>query len=98
MKYSLRPFKGQKWQVGLFKYHKGLSINSLSIHSWFDYRTRKMPRKNKVHVSAIEVQEFDENEISSESPTLIEEVITEIPRTTGQKFESHLSFLQFTFE
>ena len=44
-----------------------------------------MPPKNKVHVSVIKVREFNENKISNKSPTPIEKVITEVPRTTGQK-------------
>ena len=44
-----------------------------------------MPRKNKVHMSVIQVQELNENKIRSESPTPLEELNTEIPRTTGTR-------------
>ena len=43
-------------------------------------------------MSVIQVQELNENKISSESPTPFEEIITEIPPTTGQKCKSSLSF------
>ena len=48
-----------------------------------------MPRKNKVHISVIQVQELNENKISTESPTPLEELNPEIPRTTGKKAESN---------
>ena len=102
MKYSQRPLIGQKWQVDLFKLTfvqcTYFTRASLSIHSYFDDCIAKMPRKNKVHVSVIEVQEFNENEINQESPTPLDEVITEIPPTTGQKYNCSLTSLAFTFE
>ena len=55
-----------------------------------------MPPKNKVHVSVIKVREFNENRISSESPAPLEEVNTKVPRTKGQKYKSHISFLPYT--
>ena len=57
-----------------------------------------MPRKNKVRVSVIQVQEFNGNEITNESLTPLEEVITEIPQTTGQIAESlyHFRYLHLS--
>ena len=51
-----------------------------------------MPRKNKVHMSVIQVQELNENKISSELPTPLEELDNEIPWTTGEKAESNYHF------
>ena len=45
--------------------------------------------KNKVHVTVIKVREFNENKISNISPLQLEKVITEVPRTKGQKSEHH---------
>ena len=43
-------------------------------------------------MSVIQVQELNENKISSELPTPLEELDNEIPWTTGEKAESNYHF------
>ena len=84
MKYSQRPLKGWNWLVGLYNLtffsNKGLFVY-LSILS---LTTVKMPPKNKVHVSVIQVREVNENPIT-EPPVEEEEETIESPPSTGQQ-------------
>ena len=73
MKYSQRPLKGWNWLVGLYNLtffsNKGLFVY-LSILS---LTTVKMPPKNKVNVSVIQVTAGScENGISDSIPILIQ--------------------------
>ena len=83
MKYSQRPLKGWNWLVGLYNLtffsNKGLFVY-LSILS---LTTVKMPPKNKVHVSVIQVREVNENPIIE--PPVEEEENIESQPTTGQQ-------------
>ena len=83
MKYSQRPLKGWNWLVGLYNLtffsNKGLFVY-LSILS---LTTVKMPPKNKVNVSVIQVREVNENSIID--PPVEEEENIQSPPTTGQQ-------------